>query len=108
MKNPDRVSRTMLCAPNPSATPATPALASSGARFTFRLLSTSRNASVQIATTALVDSALVRVEARRRSIVCVSRSEEHTSELQSRQYLVCRLLLEKKHSSPTHRTPRRD
>src|SRR5258707_3526559 len=28
------------------------------------------------------------------------RSEEHTSELQSRQYLVCRLLLEKK--KPTH------
>src|SRR3712207_8177656 len=26
----------------------------------------------------------------------VQRSEEHTSELQSRQYLVCRLLLEKK------------
>src|SRR3712207_8711716 len=26
----------------------------------------------------------------------VSRSEEHTSELQSRQYIVCRLLLEKK------------
>src|SRR3712207_8361907 len=26
----------------------------------------------------------------------VKRSEEHTSELQSRQYLVCRLLLEKK------------
>src|SRR3712207_9532893 len=30
----------------------------------------------------------------RRSVVF--RSEEHTSELQSRQYLVCRLLLEKK------------
>src|SRR3712207_7087374 len=28
----------------------------------------------------------------------VARSEEHTSELQSRQYLVCRLLLEKKQS----------
>src|SRR3712207_8304256 len=28
--------------------------------------------------------------------VSPSRSEEHTSELQSRQYLVCRLLLEKK------------
>src|SRR3712207_8401538 len=28
----------------------------------------------------------------------VGRSEEHTSELQSRQYLVCRLLLEKKKS----------
>src|SRR3712207_6984373 len=27
---------------------------------------------------------------------CWKRSEEHTSELQSRQYLVCRLLLEKK------------
>src|SRR3712207_8411651 len=27
----------------------------------------------------------------------VQRSEEHTSELQSRQYLVCRLLLEKNH-----------
>src|SRR3712207_6875039 len=29
------------------------------------------------------------------------RSEEHTSELQSRQYLVCRLLLEKKKESLT-------
>src|SRR3712207_7886663 len=28
----------------------------------------------------------------------LGRSEEHTSELQSRQYLVCRLLLEKKKS----------
>src|SRR3712207_8432609 len=28
--------------------------------------------------------------------VVAARSEEHTSELQSRQYLVCRLLLEKK------------
>src|SRR3712207_7250288 len=44
------------------------------------------------------------------------RSEEHTSELQSRQYLVCRLLLEKKkihillatlitYSAPTHHSP---
>src|SRR3712207_8450146 len=32
------------------------------------------------------------------------RSEEHTSELQSRQYLVCRLLLEKKkYETYTHR-----
>src|SRR3712207_8924373 len=28
-----------------------------------------------------------------------ARSEEHTSELQSRQYIVCRLLLEKKYTS---------
>src|SRR3712207_6875870 len=32
----------------------------------------------------------------RRSWARCGRSEEHTSELQSRQYLVCRLLLEKK------------
>src|SRR3712207_7724744 len=31
-----------------------------------------------------------------------SRSEEHTSELQSRQYLVCRLLLEKKNHMIDH------
>src|SRR3712207_8695304 len=30
------------------------------------------------------------------------RSEEHTSELQSRQYLVCRLLLEKKKNKQIH------
>src|SRR3712207_8384920 len=35
-----------------------------------------------------------QVEALFRSAI-ESRSEEHTSELQSRQYLVCRLLLEK-------------
>src|SRR5258707_4796298 len=37
-------------------------------------------------------------QARRRF---VARSEEHTSELQSRQYLVCRLLLEKKKKQVT-------
>src|SRR3712207_8008831 len=31
-----------------------------------------------------------------------ARSEEHTSELQSRQYLVCRLLLEKKKQTTIH------
>src|SRR3712207_8885249 len=35
-------------------------------------------------------------------VVPRSRSEEHTSELQSRQYLVCRLLLEKKHLVHMH------
>src|SRR3712207_7541434 len=34
------------------------------------------------------------------------RSEEHTSELQSRQYLVCRLLLEKKNSTPLYASSR--
>src|SRR3712207_8569032 len=31
-------------------------------------------------------------------VSAIARSEEHTSELQSRQYLVCRLLLEKQHA----------
>src|SRR3712207_7059451 len=38
--------------------------------------------------------ALSAVEGEGRGVA--ERSEEHTSELQSRQYLVCRLLLEKK------------
>src|SRR3712207_7311095 len=51
-----------------------------------------------------------------RSTSACGRSEEHTSELQSRQYLVCRLLLEKKTLSfllssscwpSLHITPRR-
>src|SRR3712207_7511273 len=38
---------------------------------------------------------------RKRGVQCRGiRSEEHTSELQSRQYLVCRLLLEKKNLPP--------
>src|SRR3712207_8414628 len=36
-------------------------------------------------------------------LLVAARSEEHTSELQSRQYLVCRLLLEKK-KKPLHRS----
>src|SRR5438445_7405266 len=46
----------------------------------------------------LEDSALTRSNPPR----CASRSEEHTSELQSRQYIVCRLLLEKKKSARWH------
>src|SRR3712207_8639295 len=37
-----------------------------------------------------------------RSGVGLPRSEEHTSELQSRQYLVCRLLLENKNKTNPH------
>src|SRR3712207_8475490 len=45
-----------------------------------------------------VHARLLRVagEERRDGGQAGERSEEHTSELQSRQYLVCRLLLEKK------------
>src|SRR3712207_3523763 len=40
--------------------------------------------------------------AQRRGNLGLPRSEEHTSELQSRQYLVCRLLLEKKKKTQVH------
>src|SRR3712207_8961678 len=43
-------------------------------------------------------SACVCANARMHWAKASSRSEEHTSELQSRQYLVCRLLLEKKNT----------
>src|SRR3712207_7709345 len=53
----------------------------------------------------LADDADAETSARRPSFLCLAfergaRSEEHTSELQSRQYLVCRLLLEKKKHHP--------
>src|SRR3712207_8552288 len=46
--------------------------------------------------TALVDSRFLAGERAVFDRFQDARSEEHTSELQSRQYLVCRLLLEKK------------
>src|SRR3712207_9353081 len=49
-----------------------------------------------IATTAPPTSSTVLWAASRGDSPSEMRSEEHTSELQSRQYLVCRLLFEKK------------
>src|SRR5207253_10853074 len=50
-------------------------------------------------------SSAVHTSARSSSQVCThgARSEEHTSELQSRGHLVCRLLLEKKKKKQTPR-----
>src|SRR3712207_4257330 len=45
---------------------------------------------------ASADPDVLRVALLRGAFEYQGRSEEHTSELQSRQYLVCRLLLEKK------------
>src|SRR3712207_8836886 len=57
-------------------------------------------------TRALADSLSRLIPISRARSTAHFRSEEHTSELQSRQYLVCRLLLEKKknlnHSSTVH------
>src|SRR3712207_8112779 len=44
---------------------------------------------------AATDRAIDASNSARAKLPACSRSEEHTSELQSRQYLVCRLLLEK-------------
>src|SRR3712207_7616697 len=49
-----------------------------------------------------VNRATVRSHRRTRPSGRSHRSEEHTSELQSRQYLVCRLLLEKKKTTKQH------
>src|SRR3712207_7466813 len=59
-----------------------------------------RSASFMVTTEAVGATATVTLRAIHRkadvSTKLTLRSEEHTSELQSRQYLVCRLLLEKK------------
>src|SRR2546425_2697898 len=53
------------------------------------------NSSQETATDGSLDSPAIRP-------ACLWRSEEHTSELQSLAYLVCRLLLEKKKKSCRH------
>src|SRR3712207_7467709 len=58
-------------------------------------LDAGRGAVVLVPEIALTPQTVARFRARFGDTVAV-RSEEHTSELQSRQYLVCRLLLEKK------------
>src|SRR3712207_8049310 len=50
----------------------------------------------RVGTTIPVVVANMTAISGRRMAETAARSEEHTSELQSRQYLVCRLLLEKK------------
>src|SRR6266536_744113 len=62
----------------------------------FRLAGVNR---VSLGVQALDDGALAKVgrlHSAREALAAVARSEEHTSELQSRVDLVCRLLLEKK------------
>src|SRR3712207_7285068 len=57
---------------------------------------------MQIALEQLIlESKLAQYASRFRAMSASHRSEEHTSELQSRQYLVCRLLLEKKKNNIT-------
>src|SRR3712207_7002345 len=55
-----------------------------------------RRAEVHLGVAEPVPDAVGRGRAGHLQVALDGRSEEHTSELQSRQYLVCRLLLEKK------------
>src|SRR5258707_11492561 len=52
-------------------------------------------AAVWLSCSGIIEGIALREMSEDHVVVC-RRSEEHTSELQSRQYLVCRLLLEKK------------
>src|SRR3712207_7215609 len=63
---------------------------------------------VEAAADLEVQLVAVAGEQHQRAGLGPDRSEEHTSELQSRQYLVCRLLLEKKKkiTTPPHRSTR--
>src|SRR3712207_8659790 len=51
-------------------------------------------------TLAVLTTSIPRLSKNLFIFIISRRSEEHTSELQSRQYLVCRLLLEKKKNAP--------
>src|SRR5439155_13344556 len=53
-------------------------------------------AALGVKETGQVIDLIKRVRERGLPVILISRSEEHTSELQSRGHLVCRLLLEKK------------
>src|SRR3712207_6846625 len=76
-----------ICGRDPTAHPRARGLATSARRRQLLAQREHRREEVAVALDALEDLTGLEDEPR---------SEEHTSELQSRQYLVCRLLLEKK------------
>src|SRR3712207_8213268 len=65
-------------------------------------------ASIRLLEATSIADAVKRTDGRENTVsellsdTALLRSEEHTSELQSRQYLVCRLLLEKKKKKHTY------
>src|SRR2546422_2734390 len=77
----------------------------------FRSSSVARNHNFSIPSLKRVPISLFpypmlnRKRGHRNVRVAINRSEEHTSELQSRLHLVCRLLLEKKKSPAPDHTP---
>ena len=66
--------------------------------LTAMVVDVTRSVSLQIESTTKMESIMVSMKA-----FTLIRSEEHTSELQSRTNLVCRLLLEKKKNKKQNR-----
>src|SRR3712207_7601142 len=60
------------------------------------MVQTVRPGGIAVSALAIAETGVTLVRLVRNHLLEEDRSEEHTSELQSRQYLVCRLLLEKK------------
>src|SRR3712207_8250701 len=75
---------------------------SGAARPRIEPWTTSKPCSRKVGTSAACSQRASAIWPSGRSCPCRTRSEEHTSELQSRQYLVCRLLLEKKKNQISH------
>src|SRR5690349_21985710 len=94
-----RRSQTTICVPYLPRRASRSALKSSGDSITIPVLGSIHTRWSATFLTPGIFSAAIRMASRSRSSVSAPerlRSEEHTSELQSRRDLVCRLLLEKK------------
>src|SRR3712207_8797654 len=74
----------------------------SGSAATSAGTGTANDAGVGVSKSGLLARSCPRHDTAAGPAVKAPRSEEHTSELQSRQYLVCRLLLEKKKNKTNH------
>src|SRR3989449_7410816 len=85
----------------PSVVPGTPAETTCGTVLTKSVRLRPRVGSRLITSPEIVDAAPVRDDDSSGFSLADTRSEEHTSELQSRLHLVCRLLLEKKKKKHT-------
>src|SRR2546422_4069505 len=73
------------------------------ASFRVQLADWIRPPSIWLTTPSGLTTCPTSTAATARVTRTLPRSEEHTSELQSRLHLVCRLLLEKKKKNDTHR-----
>src|SRR5690625_5878863 len=92
------VNTTTISTENPTFNSAVPTPKMPPSRFVmFALLEANRLTSVVITVATSNSSSIARKKSdSMKSLTTWGRSEEHTSELQSRGHLVCRLLLEKK------------